>query len=513
MSAMEVIPPSSFDASGAPSAPLTPLSSPPSSIPVEVREQIADLVAQSDALNARIEELSTAIGQPSAPPPAHRMSIFHGYVGVFVVAFLVALLATPLMRRLAIRHGVVDRPSEARKIHRVPIAYLGGVAVYLGLLAGILFSYTIPFHGLIDLHPTAKPVSSPSLPGGVPISILLGMTVIMICGLIDDVVGIDPRAKIAGQLFAAAALATQDVGVKVAAGLVVPAARALGIETVTLGGFETIAFTIPIGGGIPIDVVYWIGTAVIAIFVIGACNAANLIDGLDGLLTGVTAIAAAGLLVIALGLAIMDDGSRGTGANLDAPRIILCLALLGACLGFLPHNFNPATIFLGDAGSLLLGFVTISIVLTLGTTGQTAFVLAGLVVFAIPIIDTALAISRRKVAGRKMSDADDQHLHHMLKRALGVKGAVFVLYGIGVGFAVLGVMLSENRGRVTFALVMLFAAFIGVTSFKIARREAIEREMKEAEERRARLGSLRPISPPPGSAPAQSVRPLDPAKA
>jgi UDP-GlcNAc:undecaprenyl-phosphate GlcNAc-1-phosphate transferase len=176
------------------------------------------------------------------------------------------------------------------------------------------------------------------------------------------------------------------------------------------------------------------------------------------------------LLIIALTLAVTDDGPR------DASRIILCLALLGACLGFLPHNFNPASIFLGDCGSLLLGYCTIVIILSLGDTGWTQLVLAGLVIYALPIIDTTLAIARRKVSGRKISDADDQHLHHMLKRALGVKGAVLALYGIAAGFAALGVALSEGRGRVTYAITLIFAAFIGVTSFKVARKEQIERE-------------------------------------
>ena len=156
-----------------------------------------------------------------------------------------------------------------------------------------------------------------------------------------------------------------------------------------VGEVETVQWVIHLGSSsVPIDVVYWTGTAVIAVFVLGACNAANLIDGLDGLLTGTTAIANAGLLFLALGLAIVDDGPR------DAQRIILCLAVLGACLGFLPHNFNPATIFLGDCGSLLLGFSTIVIILMMGDTGKTQFVIAGLIIYALPMIDTVLAIVR-----------------------------------------------------------------------------------------------------------------------
>src|SRR5690606_33342322 len=115
-------------------------------------------------------------------------------------------------------------------------------------------------------------------------------------------------------------------------------------------GIETIALNIPLPPSllgvdhVSIDLVYWAGTAIIALFVLGACNASNLIDGLDGLLSGVTAIANVGLLIVALWMAVLDDGPR------DAQRIVLGMAIIGACLGFLPHNFNPATIFLGDCG-------------------------------------------------------------------------------------------------------------------------------------------------------------------
>ena len=165
--------------------------------------------------------------------------------------------------------------------------------------------------------------------------------------------------------------------------------------------------------------------------------------------------------------------------SLDATRIILCMALLGACLGFLPHNFNPATIFLGDCGSLLLGFTTIVIVLTLGDLGQTFLVLAGLVIFALPIIDTILAIVRRKMAGKKMSDPDSDHLHHMLKRALGVKGAVLTLYGFAAIFAVLGILISETKARFVYALALITISYITVYAIKIARKATIEKQSRE----------------------------------
>jgi UDP-GlcNAc:undecaprenyl-phosphate GlcNAc-1-phosphate transferase len=293
------------------------------------------------------------------------------------------------------------------------------------------------------------------------------MTLITLLGVLDDIVGIDPLLKISGQLLAAAALAVEEFGTNVARGVLGPIGR--------LFGNEDLVFLIPTPeflGAAPlqIDLIYWSGVAIIAVFVLGACNASNLIDGLDGLLSGVTAIAAAGLLIIALGMALADDGAY------DGARVILCMALLGASLGFLPHNFNPASIFLGDAGSLLLGFVSVTIILSLGDTGKTPLVVAGLIIYAIPIIDTILAIFRRKLAGQPISAADDQHLHHMLKRSLGVKGAVLSLYGLGIAFAALGVLVTLGRARDAYTLAIVFVAFIAVMSIKVARRQAIERD-------------------------------------
>lgn len=432
-----------------------------------------------------------------APITSSMLEIFHGYLGVFIVAFLVTVLITPLMRRVAVANGVIDRPNEARKIHRVPIAYLGGLAVYLGMMAAIAFSYIAPSivvmgHPLdaMTIHPSRLEQTT------VAASIILGMTVIMLTGLIDDVASISPRVKVGGQLLAAAALAYQDIGTKVAAGVLQPIGSLIGNQDLTW------TFQLPVelpmfGSSVRIDFIYWTGVAIIAIFVLGACNASNLIDGLDGLLSGTTAIAAGGLLIIALALAAMDDGVH------DSSRVILALALLGACLGFLPHNFNPATIFQGDAGSLLLGYVTIVLVLSLGDTGKTHLVVAGLIIYSIPIIDTVLAIVRRKMAGKPFHSADDQHLHHMLKRVLGVKGAVLTLYAIGVLFAALGVWLSTGRVRVVFTIAMVVWAFIGVTAVKVARRQAIESQA---------LGQSLPAAASSGPPPARPTSPASSAK-
>lgn len=452
-------------------------------VPPGVADRIESLGHDIERLAAQQQELLSIIGLGGAPQQTW-LEVLNGYLAVLVVAFLVTVLTIPLLRKLAVANGIVDRP-DARKMHRMPIAYLGGVGVYLGMMAGIFVSYLgTEFPQIVGFHVTPF-VNDAGHPFLVPPWILAGLTIIMFIGLYDDIMGISPRVKVGGQLLAAAALAYGDVGVKVAEGVLSPTLGAILNHRDLLWTFD-LPMALPlIGGSVELDLIYWTGTAVIAVFVLGACNASNLIDGLDGLLSGVTAIACLGLLAIAIMLVFDDPGRR------DSQRIVLCLAVLGACLGFLPHNFNPATIFLGDCGSLLLGFSTIVIILTLGDKGRTDLVIAGLVIYAIPILDTALAIVRRKLAGKKMSDPDANHLHHMLKRALGVKGAVFSLYGIGAAFASIGVLLAFSGARLIYTLALLCAAFIAVYSIKLARKKQIEDQILEADATAAELAGAR----------------------
>ncbi|MCA9290273.1 MAG: undecaprenyl/decaprenyl-phosphate alpha-N-acetylglucosaminyl 1-phosphate transferase [Phycisphaerales bacterium] len=391
------------------------------------------------------------------------ITLLNAYAVIFFVAFIMTLLSTPLVRRFAIAHDIVDHPDGERKAHRFPVAYLGGVAVFFGLMMAIATSY-------FDIRGASSHFST------VPLSIVVGMCAIMFTGLADDVWGWDPRLKIAGQLTAAAALAIEDIGVRVAEGLLIPLADWVD----PWAGSTNLVFEIPLFGQgvLTLDVIYWAGTAIIAIFVLGGCNAANLLDGLDGLLSGVISITAIGLLAISI-LMVLHPSPDAAGSDLDlgGARIVLCVALLGACLGFLAHNFNPASIFLGDCGSLLLGYLCVVIILMLGEHGQTHLVLAGLIVFAVPIMDTTLAIVRRILSGRSLSSADDQHIHHQLNRALGgVKKAVVALYCLAALFAALGVALAalvtltEIRVRVLYVITLTVFSFIGAIAVKAARR-------------------------------------------
>jgi UDP-GlcNAc:undecaprenyl-phosphate GlcNAc-1-phosphate transferase len=419
------------------------------------------------------------------------VGLLNSYAHIFVIAFALTLLITPLAARLAFRLGVVDRPDAGRKAHDAPVAYLGGLAVFIGIVAAIATSYV-----------TVDRASEQYAP--MPMAVVVGMLAIMLTGLADDIWGWDPRLKVAGQLVAAAALAMEGVGVKVAAGVLRPMSAWID----PLLGSQDLVFHVPMPGGeISIDCVYWAGTAVIALFVVGGCNAANLIDGLDGLLSGVVAVVAIGLLCISLMLAFHPPTWAVEDESLAGARIVLCLALLGVVLGFLPHNFNPASIFLGDGGSQLLGYVCVVIILMLGEWGQTHLVIAGLIVFAVPIMDTTLAIVRRRLAGRPMSSADDQHVHHQLKRGLGgVKPAVFAMYGVSLAFAAVGVALAalvtltRLRVRVVYAVVLVLFGFIAVIAVKAAR--------KQAENLPARRAAPAPVAPPPVvSAPEPARRP------
>jgi UDP-GlcNAc:undecaprenyl-phosphate GlcNAc-1-phosphate transferase len=202
----------------------------------------------------------------------------------------------------------------------------------------------------------------------------------------------------------------------------------------------------------------------------------NLIDGLDGLCSGTAAIMSTALLCLALlmasGITVADPFDSMAGV-----RIVLCLALLGSVLGFLPWNFNPAVIFLGDCGSLLIGYLLVVSILLLGEHGDTHLVFAGLIIFSLPIMDTSLAILRRKLAGLPMSAPDANHIHHIAKRSLGgVKRAVVSLYGLSIAFGIIGVTLGALaieqivRLRIVYAAAIVLFGFIGAVGLKIALR-------------------------------------------
>ncbi|MSR69570.1 MAG: undecaprenyl/decaprenyl-phosphate alpha-N-acetylglucosaminyl 1-phosphate transferase [Phycisphaerales bacterium] len=402
------------------------------------------------AAAAHIEQLTPA------PAPVREVFVdavemLNVYSPVFIAGFLITLAATPVVRHVAVVVGVIDTPDLHRKHHKAPVAYLGGLAVFIGFMCAMVASFILIDGDAADFAP-------------VPLSILIGASAIAMTGLADDIWKWDARLKIAGQLVAAAALSYSEIGIGAVTGVLQPL---IGAPEAAL--FSVAGFVVPNAA-----LYYWVGTAFLGFVIIAGCNSANLIDGLDGLLSGSTAIMAAGFLAIALllaSIATVDDPTT----SLVGVRVILALALLGTMLGFLPWNFNPAVIFLGDCGSLLIGYLCVTTILLFGEQGSPSMVVAGFIIFGLPIVDTTLAIIRRKLAGVPMNTADANHLHHQIKRALGsVKKTVFALYGITCAFTILGVaiaaivLLTSTRVLVIYCIGMALFGFVISVAIKIA---------------------------------------------
>jgi UDP-GlcNAc:undecaprenyl-phosphate GlcNAc-1-phosphate transferase len=212
-------------------------------------------------------------------------------------------------------------------------------------------------------------------------------------------------------------------------------------------------------------VITLVSSLLVVFVVVGCCNAANLMDGLDGLCGGVTAIIAAGFLFVAVHLAATGTAQN---SNLDGTRVVLALALLGAVLGFVPFNFNPASIFMGDTGSMFLGFCCAVMIIYMGEGAHPKWFLASMVMFALPVLDTALAFTRRYINRRPLFSPDRHHFHHQLvARGFTVKQTVLISYGLALFFALMGVMIVYLRTRFAGAVYLVIFGFVIVAAFKM----------------------------------------------
>jgi len=200
--------------------------------------------------------------------------------------------------------------------------------------------------------------------------------------------------------------------------------------------------------------------------IISACNATNLLDGLDGLCSGVTGVMSIGYLMLAVYLA---TSFPAISATIDPTRITLSLALLGAVMGFLPYNFNPASIFMGDTGSMFLGFICGTMILLFGQNGTIRWFMSAIIMFGLPMMDTLLAIVRRKLNGKPIFSPDSNHFHHFLvKRGFSVRKAVLLSYlvaAIFVSFALIIVVMPNTR--VALGIYLVLFAWIVVIAFKM----------------------------------------------
>jgi UDP-GlcNAc:undecaprenyl-phosphate/decaprenyl-phosphate GlcNAc-1-phosphate transferase len=304
---------------------------------------------------------------------------------------VVSLLATPAVVRAAHARKLYDLPTEARRIHTRPIPRLGGIAVFAATMCALI---TAVATGSLDPRATSET-------GRFALGILLGGGLLFLAGLWDDMWGLRPIAKLLAQLSAA--------GIAFWFGF--------RIDLVGLGSTEF--------------VLGWLALPVTILWVVGVTNAFNLIDGLDGLATGIAIVALATTLAIALAL-----------GNPEVATV--CAALLGAPVGFLRYNFNPARIFLGDSGSLYVGFMLAVLSVHGSVKSATAvLVIVPLFALAIPLLDTTLAILRRWLRGVPLSGADSRHIHHQLL-ALGLthRRAAVTLYAVATALAMFGLLVA-----------------------------------------------------------------------
>ncbi len=342
------------------------------------------------------------------------MSLQH-YLALALVGAAVTLLTTPLVRRFATARGFVHHPGH-RDIHTKPVVRIGGVAIFAGVVAAILTQAV----GEHFFHWEGTLVGGGTAPTRI-LGVLVALVIIFLIGLFDDFRPLSPGTKFAGELFAA--------GVVVASGL--------RIEYV--GN--------PLGGGL-IQLGY-LAIPVTLLYVVGFTNVINLIDGLDGLAAGVSAIAAATLLVLA-----------AQGNRLDAAA--MAAALIGACLAFLCFNFYPASIIMGDSGALFLGFA-LSVISLMGVMKSTAAIALAVPLFivGVPIFDTASAIIRRVIQGRPIQEADRGHIHHkLLGRGFNQVQTVLIIYVWCIALAVGGYAVRWSEGPVKW---VAFIALFGIT--------------------------------------------------
>jgi UDP-GlcNAc:undecaprenyl-phosphate GlcNAc-1-phosphate transferase len=364
------------------------------------------------------------------------------YLLVLCVAAAVTYLLTPLARRFALRVGAIAQPRD-RDVHAVPTPRLGGLAMYGGVCAAFLVASSLPALSRVFRY---SDVQATVVAGGL----------IVLLGALDDRFGIDALTKLAGQVVA--------TGVMVLLGLQLLTLTLPGIGAISLGP-ESVLLTV--------------------LLTLLTVNAINFVDGLDGLAAGVGAIAA--LAFFAFSYSLASGGVTGGVAQdrITSPTLI-AVALAGACLGFLPHNFNPARVFMGDSGSMLIGLMLAASVTSL--TGQFSYanlptsasfpvllpLLLPFAVLAVPFVDLLLAVVRRTRAGRSPFAPDKAHLHHrLLEIGHSHMRAVLIMYFWTALLAFGAVAISVSGGPLPVLAVLGLAVAVALVVSSVPRLRAV----------------------------------------
>jgi|SRR5579884_1178822 len=336
------------------------------------------------------------------------------YAGLFLffVSFLISYLIIPITRNIALKFKLFDLPDQ-RKVHSRAIPRIGGVAIYFGFMLPLLILQLFP-------HPSVR------FPGNTGYLFFMGTTLIFLLGIMDDIKGLNAWQKLPIQIIAALLIG--------------------------LDGYQINSFPLPFGEVIHLGP---FGLIVTVFWLVGLGNAINLIDGLDGLAGGISAIGALTLFFVLL-----------MSGNVD--RAYLPLLLVGSTVGFLRYNFYPARIFMGDSGSLFLGF-------TLGAVALQSFqeltvtvpLLVPIVALGIPIADTLFSMVRRFINGTSIFSADREHFHHkLILKGFTHRQAVLLLYGISASLGVASILMTMIGHHVSFyALPILGFGLVGGIRF------------------------------------------------
>jgi UDP-GlcNAc:undecaprenyl-phosphate GlcNAc-1-phosphate transferase len=350
------------------------------------------------------------------------------YAIVAAAALVVTLGVTPAVRAAGTRWGIVSRPG-GRHVHTGVVPRTGGLAMFSGFAAGLAVEYLGErFWGFSQvLAKLGSPVTG----------VVLGVTLVFLVGLLDDIFDLRPWQKLTGQI--------------IAAGVVV----AFGVKISFLSN--------PFSGGI-----FLLGVLSVPLtlfWIVGFANVINLIDGLDGLAAGVTAIAAASFLVLAVQGNVLAAG-------------VFAAAVAGACIGFLRFNFNPASIFMGDGGALFLGFALACIAL-LGVMKSVAAItlVVPLLIVGVPIFDTFSAIIRRSRHGQPIQTADKGHIHHrLLGRGFNQRQTVLIIYIWSVALAVGGYAMRWSPLVFRVITLVVLAVLSGLMAYWLGLFEAVHHD-------------------------------------
>jgi UDP-GlcNAc:undecaprenyl-phosphate/decaprenyl-phosphate GlcNAc-1-phosphate transferase len=332
------------------------------------------------------------------------------YVAVFSLAVLISLLSTRCVMRWAMRKGWVDQPDSCRKLHVAPIPRIGGIAIYLSLLLSLVCFYFLPT--VVAANFRLQLVSALKLLS------LCGM--MLLIGLYDDLKTLKPWTKFSAQILVA--IVAWFMGFRI------------------LSSWSAEGAVLQLGMlSLPITILW----------IVGLTNAFNLLDGMDGLAGGAALFATISILVPSL-----QEG------QILSPAMLLALA--GSIIGFLKYNFNPASIFMGDSGSLLLGSMLSLLALEYSYKSTAAFAIGiPIVALALPVLDTTMVVLRRFLNGKSIFLGDRRHIHHILiERGLKPRNAVILLYGV-CGFFGLFALISLNpAGKISWIVVVLLVFFI-----------------------------------------------------